>query len=363
MGRVVLHIGAMKTGTSFVQSILLSQRDVLGEQGFALLGERVPVIRAVQGVVNPARWPESPDVPWSDFAAQARESSQTLVASMEFLSFADDKQVATLVEPFAGVQLDVVATVRDEFRAIPAQWQSYCRSLGTSSWAKYLREISRTRRTARRSGANRSFRRARSLPTILERWRAQPGVSAVHAVVVPGADAPRDELWTRFCAAAGIDPAPFEIHVAKSNASIGYGSCDFLRKLNVHLTDVDRKAHRRVMRRLVPDVLGPLRDGESRPGFDARGAEFARSMNRQLVDTLSSGRFEVHGDLGEVPVPDRLDGYPDKPAMPPTSETQAAADAMWAYLAKESGEDGRAPRPLDATIEETARLLRRANDW
>jgi hypothetical protein len=363
VGRVVLHIGAMKTGTSFVQSILTSQPAALSRQGAALLGDRMPVIRAIQGVVNPGRWAGSVEQTWSDLAAKTHKGSQTFVASMEFLSFANDEQVATFVEPFDGVRVDVVATVRDEFRAIPAQWQSYCRSLGTAGWARYLRQIAGGQST-RGSMANRTFRRARSLGPILERWQAQPGVSSVHVVIVPRPGAPRDELWNRFCAAAGLDAAPFEIADAKSNTSLGYGSCNFLRRMNTHLTDVDRVAYRGTMRTLAPNVLGPLRDAESRPELDVRGAEFARSLNKQIVDVLSTDRFVVHGDLDELPVADSLDGYPQQPAQAPKTETKTAAESMWTHLTEASGGAAR-PRPkqLDDTIEDAARLLRHLNGW
>jgi hypothetical protein len=186
----------------------------------------------------------------------------------------------------------------------------------------------------------------------------------VHVVIVPGPDAPRDELWNRFCTAAGLDPTPFEVADARSNASLGYGSCNFLRRMNSHLTDVDRLAYRSVMRTLAPDVLGPLRDAESRPELDVRGAEFARSLNRQLVDVLSSDRFVVHGDLGELPVADRLDDYPEQPAQAPKAETKTAAESMWTHLAEASGGAARRlPKQLDDTIEEAARLLRHVNGW
>jgi hypothetical protein len=362
VGRVVLHVGAMKTGTSFVQSILFSQRDVLDKQDVALLGGREPVIRAIQGVINPGRWGANPGESWSDFAAKAKDSPQTLIASMEFLSFANDEQVAEFVEPFAGVELDIVVTVRDEFRAIPAQWQSYCRSLGTSGWARYLRQIAGPK-SARRSMAFRTFRRARGIPAILERWHAQPGVSSVHAVIVPRSSSAPDELWNRFCTAARIDAAPFRVADAKSNASLGYGSCDFLRRMNSHLDGVDRLVYRRVMRTVAPDVLGPLREDESRPGFDSRGAEFATSRNQQMIDTLGSGRFVVHGDLAELSAPERPEGYPDKPARAPRAETKAAAAAMWTYLTEKSGKPRRSPKGLDNTIEATAKLMRRMNGW
>jgi hypothetical protein len=118
------------------------------------------------------------------------------------------------------------------------------------------------------------------------------------------------------------------------------------------------------MRSLAPDVLGPLRDAESRPEFDVRGAEFASSLNKQIVDVLSSGRFVVHGDLSELPVAERLDGYPKRPSKPPKAETKTAAESMWTHLVEESGDAvRRPPKHLDDTIEETARLLRHLNGW
>lgn len=363
--RVVLHIGSMKTGTSFIQSVLGRNEAALAEAGFEFLGGAFGVqSRAVRDMLKLPRNPARNRRRWKRLATQARGSERTGIVSMEFLSFAGEEQVRRLLAPFSKLDVQVVLTVRDQFRVLPAQWQTYTRNFGTDGWEDYLRHVQPGRgRSARDTRAWKTFHRAQDIATILARWEAA-GVSSVDVVTVPPPGAPREELWRRFCAATGIPADGTVLEGVHDNVSLGYASCDFLRRANEHLGDVAPRRYRKVMRPLASTVLSPLRETETRPELDARGAAFARSRNEEIRGLLESGPHRLWGSLEDLPVPADLGGYPRSVAPPPADHVLRAARTVWDHLAERAGTPA-ADRPdhLDRIVAESTRMLRRAHGW
>ena len=371
--RIVLHIGAMKTGTTFLQTTLERNSGLLREAGVDFTGTRFAYqTRAVSAVLTGPDEGGRRYKKWRKLVRAARQAEQdTSVVSMEFLSFADDRQIRQLLKPLKGRQVDVVMTVRDQFLVAPAQWQTHCRNNGTSDWATYLRQIEPgLAGRARRNDAYRTFHRAQDVDATLRRWASFRRVSQVHVVTVPGRDAPQDELWNRFFSVVGVSPPAVDFGVAAPNTSLGYGSCDLLRRLNKYLDDVPGGRYRQGMRQLAREVLAERRERESRPVLDVRGAEYARSLNERLRQSITANGFALHGSLDDLPVPDSLDGFPEKAVPVPREETTAAATAAWHYLtarAEPAAGGGRGtrkpPRSLDALVREDARLLRQVHGW
>ncbi len=364
--RIVLHIGAMKTGTTFLQTTLERNHAVLAEAGVDFTGRRFAYqTRAVSAVLKGPKDRGRRYRRWRKLARAAREAPQpTALVSMEFLSFADERQIRQLLKPLRGMRVEVVMTVRDQLQVAPAQWQTYCRNNGTSDWGTYLRQIEPGRLgRGRRNDAYRTFHRAQDVDATLQRWASFGRVRTVHVVTVPGRDAPQDELWNRFFEAVGVQPPAVDFGVAAPNTSLGYGSCDLLRRLNKHLDGIPGGAYRKGMRQLAREVLALRRDQESRPALDRRGAEYARSLNQQLRDSIAASGFVLHGDLEDLPVPASLDDYDPTPVPVPRGETAAAAEAAWRYLSKRAGTTGRRPRSLNRLVKRDARLLRQIHGW
>jgi hypothetical protein len=360
--RVVLHIGTMKSGTSFVQSALASNPAVLDAAGARYLAAKFG--RQAKAVRDMYRHPARPRR-WDAMAREARLfDGDAGVISMEFLSFAQDEQVEHFLAPLADLRVEVVLTVRDQFGAIPAQWQTFTRNFGTDGWDTYLRRIdapSFGRR--RRSRAAVTFRRAQDVVGILGRWSADSRVASVTVVTLPPPGAPREELWRRFCRAARLPIEHAELGEVHENTSLGYASCDVLRRLNVHLDDVKPRFYRKVMRPLARDALAPLRASETRPELHRRGAELATDLNRQIRDTVSRSSFGLVGSLDDLPVPDRVDS-PHQVVPPPPDDVRRAALAVRSCAAEALDvPPGPAPTDLDELVAETARVLRKANDW
>ncbi|HET8664763.1 MAG TPA: hypothetical protein VFM08_10660 [Nocardioides sp.] len=369
--RVVLHIGTMKSGTSFVQSALMENPGPLEAAGARYLGETFGrQAKAVRDVYqHPRRTTRHRR--WHALADEARAfPGDAALISMEFLSFAQPKQLGVLLDPFRGMEVEVVLTVRDQFRAIPAQWQTFTRNYGTDDWGTYLRRIEMTGRRARGSRAAMTFHRAQDVVSILERWSSRGDVRRVTVVTLPPPEAPREELWHRFCRATGVAAEGAVLGGLRDNISLGYASCDLLRRVNVYLEDVRPRFYRKAMRPLAREVLAPLREQESRPELDREAAELARRRNQEIRDAVRRHGHDLVGSLDDLPTPDQIEA-PEQVLPPPGDQVLRAAEGVRTYVASllESPEPGSRDdlqggvATLDEEVAEVARLLRKAHRW
>jgi hypothetical protein len=365
--RVILHIGAMKSGTSFLQSSLAQNQQALADAGVSFLGGSFgKQSRAVREVLQPpghevrarkkSRWLALVD-------EASSEDRQTSIVSMEFLSFAGDEAVGRFLEPLAGFDVCVVVTVRDQFRAIPAQWQTYTRNQGLDDWPTYLRNIQANLSGRRQTRALRTFRRAQELPPVLGRWRDRSEVDELAVVTVPPPGAPKDELWRRFCTATGIPPEAADLSSVRDNPSLGYASCDYLRRLNHHVSKVPPRQYRRAVRPLARESLVHLREEEGRPPMDAGAAAFALERNAALREAVTARADRIVGTLDDLPLTDAGD-RPRQVDPPPHDQVVRAAEVAWDHSAAKVEEPpGERPGELDRLVAEGARLMRLANGW
>ena len=323
--RVVLHIGTMKSGTTYLQNGLVSGADQLRDAGAYYVGGTFGVqAGAVGGMIRPparAR-PEK----WQRLVAELRGRDEVAVFSHEFLSFARPQSIAALVNTLEGLEVDVVITVRDQRRAIPAQWQTYARNLGTSPWAEFLRELQPMLRGVDTSSlALRKFRRAQDVPVIARRWADQPGVSSVTLVPVPGSSGDPTELWRRFCRASRLDiPVPPGAQLPV-NESLGYASCHLLTWINGAITRLPKPVYRRARTRVVRALL-PLRGDEGRPELDQAGAALADALNQRILAACRDRGVTAVDSLDEL----TEESAEDRPqgCRPPTRSRCAAPSSV-----------------------------------
>lgn len=349
--RVVLHIGTMKSGTTYLQDVLRGGGLDGSDAWFAApFGQQTRAVRAHA---------DGRPGPWQELADGVRERAGVAVFSQEFLSFAGRSRVGEVLRSFGGVPVDVVLTVRDQHHAMPAQWQSFTRNRGTDDWATYVRRLQRGARTrggskAQRSKAVRSFRRAQNVRGIVARWRGHPELASLTAVVVPRPGSEPEELWRRFCAATDIGAADSPVARRRSNESLGYASCEALRLVNAHLDDLEHRRYKRARTSLVEALL-PLRPEEGRPGLDRPSAELACRLNQDVLDAVAPDDVRLVGAVEELPTEPRPD-LPDAVAPPDQDQVRRALGAAWATRHR------RTPPPddLDETVLRLARgLVRR----
>jgi hypothetical protein len=345
--RVVLHVGTMKSGTTYIQNGLIRGAPQLDEAGAFYVGGcfRAQTV-AVGGMV---RSPDRLDPkPWQRLVGELRGRDGVAVFSQEFLSFARPANVAAVMRTLEGLEVDVVVTVRDQRRAIPAQWQTYARNLGTSSWPQFLRELEPM--VGGESGSSLAlwkFRRAQDVPVIVRRWAGHPGVSSVALVSVPGGGADPTELWRRFCSAARLEVAVPPAARGAVNESLGYASCHVLTRVNRITTALPKRRYRHSRTRVVQALL-PLREREGRPELDRAGVRLADALNQRILDVAAEPGVITADSLAELAV----EGPADVPAevVPPhPDEVRRAVERVWEACLPDGS---RAPPDVERAVAE-----------
>lgn len=360
--RVVLHIGTMKSGTSYVQSLLAVNAGPLDAAGVHVVG--VPARGGNRPAASHAAANElvagTDDAPsWGAVVEEVRRvDAGTVVVTSEFFGFLRPDGIRRAAEDLADVELTVVLGVRDQLTAVPAQWQSYTRNTGTASFTDYLRQIAGEDTHGRRTRAHRTFHRSQDVGQVLDRWLV-PGVDRVAAFTVPAPGAPPEELWRRFVAAARLPDAAAPSGEVADNPSLGYESCDYLCRLNGLLGDLPRQRYRRTVRPLATAALLPLRATQGRPRLDRQAAAWAQDRNVEIRAALSRTEVELVGDLDDLPVDVHLDDWPVQAPPPDPGLVRVSALAALEWAAARAGSDVRDLQELglDDLVARTAQLL------
>jgi hypothetical protein len=255
--RVVLHVGLLKTGTSYLQKRLMAERKALAKQHGVLFPRWRDQVDAVIDVLDIPRRPR-PDAcvgAWQQMVGRMRDWAGTALMSMEFLGPASAQDIRSVVRSFGDVPVEVVITARDLNRTLMAMWQESAKNSGTVTWPCYLKAVEEG------TGEGKRFWRQQRLATAVERWAAAVGISNLTVVTVPPPGATRELLWSRFCEAVGMDPT-WCPPVEPANESLGGGAAEVLRRVNEDLArwEVPWPGYAKVVKaRFAQGVLGNLR--------------------------------------------------------------------------------------------------------
>ena len=239
--RVYLHVGAPKTGTTYIQDRLTLNSASLRRHGY-----RYPT-GAHSDMFLPAL--DLLDRPWGGMRPQAegewealvrrtRRARGTVVLSHEILAGAKPAEAERALSDLSFAEVHVIYSARDVARQVAAEWQEqlkHQRKVTFKTFLKQIRETDHARADSKR--ATRWFWRVQGLPGVLERWGNGLAPAQVHVVTVPRPGVPPEELWQRFCAVLGIDPAWAPREGGRRNPSIGAADSTLLRRVNVRLKE------------------------------------------------------------------------------------------------------------------------------
>lgn len=330
---VNLHIGTLKSGTSYLQNVLWRYRIKLADDGILFPGrdrwaEQVEAVRDLLREGKPTRrkievgaWDKMRDeiLAWPGSVA---------IMSMELLSLATPDRVERIVSSFQPAVINAVITVRDLARVIPSSWQESVQNRQTWSWEEFVEGL--TGSTTDDSRPAQRFWKQQDVPGFGRTWADLIGADHVHIVTVPRAGAPRDELWNRFAPVVGIDPVTYPAPGnVRGNPAVGAGSAEFLRRLNVQLGKKFDIAtyERNVKHHLAKNTFAPLED-EERLHLPAQHVDWTRTRALEITAGIRALGLPVHGDLDElVPEPP-----PDRPEVT-ISESRVAAAGVQAVEA------------------------------
>ncbi len=340
--RVFLHVGAPKTGTTYLQDRLARNARSLADHGVHF-PTRSPVVspalfhfRAALdllgqdwgGPVGHARGS------WEALMRRTRRRSGTVVISHEILAPATPEAVARARRDLADSEVHIVYSARDLARQLPAAWQESIKQGRKWTYRRFLNRVQH---------GNPWFYRAFDMPSVLGCWGAGLDPSRIHVVTVPPKGAPGDRLWLRFCETLGVDPAWAPRDSDRLNRSLGVAETQVIRKLN-------RRMERSTRREATYDEL--IREMLAQDELVGRGSPPVRMPPRLLpwaeaetarwVDWIEQSGVHVVGDVADLrPVVE-----PDLPFVNPDKvSTKAQLEAAMDALSAMTREAARRPDP------------------
>ena len=330
--RVVLHVGAPKSGTTFLQRSLWARRDALRAVGVEPVGDEArEMFHAAVEVRGTGKFwqlePAQVDGTWQRLCDQARRATGTVVMSHELLAAAKPDRAGEAMAALSGMEVHLVFTARDLGRQVPSEWQERIKNGGTAPFDSFqqglLEEI--------RSGQSDStFWRAHDVIDVLERWGHQVPPEHTHVVVAPPTGTAPEVLWQRFAEAVGFDgeQIPPDAERAPSNRTLGAVQVGLLREVNLSLDGRIPQPHyaKFVKRYFSQGLLARQRSEPSRCSAELL-EELRERARKQEAEIVRRG-FRVHGDLAElVPAPGDGEGL-DPDAIAPDARADAAVAAV-----------------------------------
>lgn len=312
--RLFLHIGSPKTGTTFLQQVLWSERDEVKEQGLLLPGSSFDdhFLACMDLRGRHARVPQSVGA-WDRLVGRSAAWDGDVLISHELFAGARRRPITKAVADLSEVsdELHVVITVRDLARQIPAEWQEHLKHGSTMAYGDFVHSV------RERGKQSEWFWRVQDFPAVARRWVEQVPPERVHVVTVPPAGAGPEVLWSRFASTVGLTPEGFSLDVRRSNTSVGLEQAELIRRLNVELGD--RLARPGAYSVLVKDGLAHDTLA-GRPGtklsLTRDDWDFAVDHAERMAQQLDALGVDVVGDVKDL-IPQ---------GEPPNADTPAEAD-------------------------------------
>lgn len=352
---VYLHVGAPKTGTTYLQGRLFANRATLAEHDMHYpVGVHADMFAAAVDLTERSWGGLQARGEWDRLVGRVSRASGTALVSHELLAGATSAQVERAMTDLAEAELHLVYSARDIGRQLPAEWQESLKYRRRGSFQRYLRRAQHERR---RDSAM-WFWRAHGLPDVLSRWSRGLPPERVHLVTVPHPGAPPDQLWLRYCRAFGIDPAWAPVDAGRANPSLGIDEAALLRRLNKRLrsTGLDSASYAAIVRRVVVHETLARRDDMRRVVLPPAARAWAEEVAEEWLAWVEGSGIDVVGDAEDLrpafPEPQRWRN-PDRPR--PRRVSDAALDALVAVVLETADR----PDPDASTVARLGRAARR----
>jgi hypothetical protein len=324
--KVFLHVGAPKTGTTYLQDRLFLNRATLARHGIKYpTGYREDMFLAALDLTG-IKWPDFSEKAageWDALVRRTRLATGTVVLSHEVLAVAKPGRIRKAAADLADSELHVVLTARDIARQLTADWQEGVKMYGTMSFARFLEvTMEGDPRTSKQW-----FWRAQHLPRVLSNWGSVVPPERIHLVVLPRSGG---DVWDTFSRVIGADPSWAPRETDRHNSSLSVAQATMLRQLNKRLraAGVDAAAYRSlVLNPIVYDTLAG-REG-TRITLPPQADGWAASVAKEWADWVAVAGIDVVGDLDDLLPAPRTDEEwhdPDRPG--PRAVRDAALDAL-----------------------------------
>ena len=320
--RLHLHIGPRKSGTTFLQQTLVSNKRALRAEGliYPMPGRSrrqrlrgTPRMDNHEKVLLAACSAEaSPATEWLERALAV--TSGDIILSGEAVAACTPAELDHLTAYLGAGELHVIITVRSLEAVIPSSWQQHIRNGRTTSLEAFVEGIAR--RNDQRQEApltwaaepSQGFWLSNDHAALAERWIARG--ARVSLVTVPAGSAPAATLWQRFLGALGLSNDDIEAFTVPSMHPIHVGltapEALTLREIvwQLECGGMERSERRRWAVRLVEDVF--YQRTKRGPALHLTGTglhrarQWAADDSAQLAILVEDGQVALHGDLADL---------------------------------------------------------------
>lgn len=324
-GRVFLHVGAPKTGTTYLQNVLWHNRDALARDGVLLPGKNQAAHHDAALALRGASFSEEPVGPedlWDLLAAEARGWDGDVLVTSELLAWATREQVERALAGWEPREVHVVFTARDLVRQVPAVWQEDVKNRRTLDYAEFLRRAIDAGPDQPGPGGIWGGQDPRQ---VLGRWAAPLSPDRVHVVTLPPPGHASGLLWERFCSVLEVEPDDYDTDITGANVGLGLAEAELLRRVNLALPDdFAWPSYRRFVKHGIAESA--LSSGASGRKVRLPGDLRAPLAERAgaIEDYLQASGFHVVGRLEDLAVSPDSGGSIEAEAVPAADDVAEA---------------------------------------
>lgn len=297
--RVYVHIGAPKSGTTFLQTLLWSNQQNLAESGVLLPGEKKFDHNHAASFARAETPSSSVRHTWRRMEREIGEWPGTAVLSNEWFTLASTEQVNRFIERLSPAEVHVVFTARNLVGMVPAAWQESLKLGFSTSISEFVDGLDHA--TANPRWSWETLDPAHVLP----RWANWLPANQIHVVTVPPRSKGPLVLWDRFAGVCSIEPTVCSANGASANESVGAESARLLELVGPQLRSAVGAdgghwllPYRWIRNYLSHSVLAPL--GGAKIGLEGKYLAALNERTENSVTYLQTSGYDIAGSLEEL---------------------------------------------------------------
>jgi len=336
--KIVLHIGTMKSGTTYLQHGLLSQLSQLAENGWLYPMQFAPARgainheRAIYGLVgNHIPWVDSATAQrmapqWQKLITEISTTNSNVLLSAEAVAVMMEDGIEKLLSALPVRDIEVVLTARDLARVLPSSWQQSVRNGRPYGYEEYFDRIKRAKELPINESVGSNFWRSYQLSDVVLRWQKFIPLANISIVTVP-TKLSSDSLWARFVNAVNLPLETIEpiFDDKKAHTSITWPEAEVLTQLNQKWAKQGKpkKAQDQLRRRIVQEGFQHRANRGQAIALTAPWLSLAQQWAAQDVEQLLQIGVRIQGNINELLTAAEL-----APAQPCTAAEIAEASEV-----------------------------------
>jgi hypothetical protein len=300
--RVFVHVGAPKTGTTYLQQRLFKNREALAADGvlypYELFGDSFRSTLDFCGTGWAGGPPGQFRGSWDAVARRVRSwEGPVAIVSNELLGHAAPARIKRGLRTLGSAEVHVLFTARDIARQLVSDWQEHIKHKHTVPLEKFVDDLVELGIDAPAPFGH-MFWGLHDPLRVLAAWGDFVPPERVHLITVPQPGGSQDTLWERFCAATGLEPTRYADPRARTNTSMGVVETELLRRLNTGLKRMRQDDYDPLVRRLMAEQI--LGSRSSKLTLPPDKLDWALEWSKAMVAEVESRGYDVVGDLSDL---------------------------------------------------------------